>query len=117
MFLAYIILAIVRTAQIGYSSLIKFRRAPRVMKTIVEGAGVPVEWLPWLAACEMAGAAGILLGIAWRPLGIIAASGLVLYFVGAIIAHRRAGDVRGMLTPLIPLLFSMAVLVTRILAS
>jgi len=95
MFLAYTILAILRAAQIGYSSVAKLRHAPRVVKIIVEGANVPMQWLPWLAACEIAGAAGILIGIAWAPLGIIAALGLVLYFVGAIIAHLRAGDFRG----------------------
>lgn len=117
MFLAYIILAIVRAAQIGYSSVAKLRHTPRVVKTIVEGAKVPIQWLPWLAACEIAGAAGILIGIAWAPLGIIAALGLVLYFVGAIIAHMRVRDFKGMPTPVVPLLFSVAVLVTRILAS
>jgi hypothetical protein len=76
-----------------------------------------MRWLPWLAACEIAGAIGILIGIAWAPLGVIAALGLVFYFVGAIIAHLRAGDFKGMLTPVVPLLFSVAVLVTRILAS
>lgn len=116
MFLAYIILAILRAAQIVFSSVGKFRRTPRVVKTIVEGAKVPVQWLPWLAACEIAGAIGILIGIAWTPLGIAAASGLVLYFVGALVAHVRAGDFKGMLTPVIPLLFSVVVLVTRILA-
>jgi hypothetical protein len=40
----------------------------------------------------------------------------VLYFVGALVAHTRAGDFRGMLTPAVPLLFTVAVLVTHILA-
>jgi DoxX-like family len=116
MFLAYIILAIVRVAQIIFSSVSKFRHTPRVVKTIVEGAHVPIQWLPWLAICELAGAAGILIGIVWAPLGIAAASGLVLYFVGALFAHAHAGDFRGMGTPVVPLLFSVAVLVVRILA-
>jgi hypothetical protein len=116
MFLAYIILAITRAVQIVFSSAGKLRRTPRVMKTIVEGAKVPVQWLPWLAACEIAGAVGILIGIAWAPLGIAAALGLVLYFVGAIVAHVRVGDFKGMRTPIVPLLFSVAVLITRILA-
>ena len=116
MFLAYIILAILRAAQIAYSSSSKVRRTPCVVKTIVEGANVPIQWLPWLAACELAGAVGILVGIAWTPLGITAALGLALYFVGALVAHVRARDFRGMLTPIVPLLFSVAVLVKRILA-
>ena len=116
MFLAYIILAIIRAVQIVFSSVGKLQRTPRVVKKIVEGAKVPVQWLLWLAACEIAGALGILIGIAWAPLGIAAALGLVLYFVGAIVAHVRVGDFKGMRTPIVPLLFSVAVLITRILA-
>jgi hypothetical protein len=42
---------------------------------------------------ELAGAAGVLLGVAaWPPVGLAAAAGLVLVGVGATIAHRRVGD-------------------------
>jgi hypothetical protein len=42
---------------------------------------------------ELAGAAGVLLGLAaWPPIGILAAAGLVLVGSGATIAHRRVGD-------------------------
>ena len=116
MFIAYIVLTIIRTAQIIFSCIGKFTRAPRSVKPIVEGAKVPVEWLPWLAVCELAGAAGIVIGIFWKPLGIAAASGLVLYFIGAVVAHARVKDFRGMFLPVLPLLISVAVLVTRILA-
>ena len=39
-----------------------------------------------------AGTAGLLAGLAVPLLGTLAASGLVLYFVGAIIAHLRVGS-------------------------
>ena len=42
---------------------------------------------------ELAGAAGLLLGlVAWPPIGFAAAAGLVLVGTGATIAHRRVGD-------------------------
>jgi hypothetical protein len=41
---------------------------------------------------EVAGAFGVLIGIALRPLGIAAAAGLVLLSLGAIATHVRAGD-------------------------
>jgi hypothetical protein len=42
---------------------------------------------------ELAGAAGVLLGlVAWPPIGVLAAAGLVLVGIGATIAHRRVGD-------------------------
>ncbi|WP_405447459.1 DoxX family protein [Streptomyces achromogenes] len=53
--------------------------------------GVPRAWLPWLATLKTAGAAGLLLGLAGVPvIGVAAATGLVLFFVGAVAAHIRA---------------------------
>ncbi|GGR10833.1 DoxX family protein [Streptomyces pilosus] len=55
--------------------------------------GVPRSWLPWLAALKLAGAAGLLLGLfvaALRPLGVAAACGLVLLYLGALTFHLRA---------------------------
>jgi hypothetical protein len=52
---------------------------------------VPRSWLPPLAILKGAGAAGLLLGLLGvRPLGIAAATGLVLFFIGALAAHVRA---------------------------
>ncbi|MFI9428069.1 DoxX family protein [Streptomyces achromogenes] len=53
--------------------------------------GVPRTWLPWLATLKAAGAAGLLLGLAGVPfIGVAAATGLVLFFIGAVAAHIRA---------------------------
>ncbi len=53
---------------------------------------VPSAWLPFLAALKLAGAAGLLMGmLGWEPIGLAAATGLVLFFIGAIVAHIRAG--------------------------
>lgn len=54
---------------------------------------------------ELAAAAGLLVGIAWRPLGVAAAIGVVLYFLGAIGAHARVKDVKGMPPAAVLLLF------------
>lgn len=51
---------------------------------------VPLRWLPMLAALKAAGAAGLLVGIAVPVIGILAATGLVLFFIGALVAHIRA---------------------------
>ncbi|MFB7915982.1 DoxX family protein [Streptomyces sp. NPDC056061] len=40
-------------------------------------------------------AVGLLVGIGCRPLGVAAAVGVVLYFLGAVIAHLRVKDVKG----------------------
>jgi DoxX-like family len=56
-----------------------------------EEVGVPEGWLPLLGALKAAGAAGLLIGLLWlRPIGIAAAAGLVLFFVGAMATHVRA---------------------------
>jgi DoxX-like family len=53
--------------------------------------GVPRSWLPALGLVKLAGAAGLVLGLLALPgLGIAAASGLVLFFAGAVVTHLRA---------------------------
>lgn len=54
--------------------------------------GVPPGSIPCLAALKLAGAAGIAAGFLLDPrLGLAASVGLVLFFVGAIVVHLRAG--------------------------
>ena len=78
--------------------------------------GVPLVWFPVLAACELAGALGLLAGIRRRGLGTAAAAGMIVYFVGAVLGHVRVGDSAGAWTP-VPLLFlALAALLTRIRA-
>lgn len=52
---------------------------------------VPRSWLPALGAAKLAGAVGLVVGLLGLPwLGIAAAVGLVLFFVGAVVTHLRA---------------------------
>ena len=51
----------------------------------------PLQWR-LIGACELAGVAGVLVGLIWAPLGIAAAIGLALLSVGAIAFHVRASD-------------------------
>lgn len=54
--------------------------------------GVPRSWVPTLGLLKGAGAVGLLVGLlAFPPLGVAAAIGLVAFFVGAVITHIRAG--------------------------
>ncbi|CDO89078.1 hypothetical protein AWC29_21340 [Mycobacterium triplex] len=53
--------------------------------------GVPRSWLPALGLTKLAGAVGLVAGLVGLPaLGIAAAAGLVLFFVGAVLTHLRA---------------------------
>ncbi len=61
-------------------------------RTQADMKGVPRKWVPVLGMLLAAGALGLLAGFAVPLLGTLAASGLVLYFVGAVIAHLRVGS-------------------------
>ena len=54
--------------------------------------GVPEFSLPILGAPKGAGALGLLIGIRVPLMGIAAAVGLTLFFIGALITHLRARD-------------------------
>jgi hypothetical protein len=51
----------------------------------------PTQWR-MIGALELAGVAGVLIGLAWAPIGIAAAIGLALLSIGAIAFHLRASD-------------------------
>ncbi len=55
---------------------------------------IPRSWVPGLGVLLAAGSLGLLAGFAMPLLGTLAAAGLVLYFLGALIAHLRVGSKR-----------------------
>ncbi len=116
MFIVYIVIAIILSFMLVGSGMAKLRRNPTIVHGIHEVIGVPLRWLPWLAACEIAGAAGLLIGIAWWPLGVAAAIGVIIYFIGAIVGHIRVRDFKGLPPPVVILLIAVAALVLRILS-
>jgi len=61
-------------------------------KTQADMKGIPRKYVPVLGMLLAAGTAGLLAGLAVPLLGTLAASGLVLYFIGAIFAHLRVGS-------------------------
>jgi uncharacterized membrane protein YbjE (DUF340 family) len=76
--------------------------------------GVPENWLNALAYLLLAAAAGLIAGLWWRPIGIAASLGLVLYFVFAIGAHVRFRDLRHAPTPVVYLLLAVAAAVLHL---
>src|SRR5262245_35329760 len=114
---AYPAITILVAAMALWSAIGKMRRDPHQVRSIHEIVGVPLKYFPALAACEAAGAMGLLVGILWPPLGVAAGVGLVLYFVGAVVSHLRAGDVKGVSPALFMLTLVAAALVLRILTA
>jgi len=114
---AYRAITILLAAMVLFSGVAKVRRDPNVIRVIHEIVGVPLRYLPLLAACEFAGALGAVLGILWPTLGMAAGIGLVLYFLGAVISHLRVGDVKGVGPAAFMLVVAAAALTLRVLTS
>lgn len=91
MFVVTVIVSVVLALAALGSAAAKLTENPKIVTTL-GGLGVPMAWLPKLAAAEIAGAVGLLIGLAVPAIGIAAAAGLVGYFVGAVITHLKAND-------------------------
>ncbi|TDD24475.1 DoxX family protein [Nonomuraea diastatica] len=90
MFTAYATVTIVTIVFNAWAAIADFLKADFVLANGVQ-LGIPQSWLPTLGALKAAGAVGLLLGLLGAPwVGIAAAIGLVLFFVGAIVVHFRA---------------------------
>ena len=91
MFIATVIVSsLVALAALG-SGLGKLSKNPQAIEPL-KAVGVPDSWPPLLGSLEVAGGLGVIAGLWWAPIGIAAAAGLTLYFLGAILAHVRAKD-------------------------
>lgn len=110
---ATIVISVALAAALTLSAVRKLSHAPEVVDSYAR-AGVPEDRLNLLALILVAGAAGLLAGLAWAPLGVAAASCLVVYFVVAVAFHIRAGDTRNMATPLVIALLAALTLALRL---
>lgn len=109
------IASLLLAALVVVSATIKLaRREPYVQGYL--RVGVPEERLNLLAAVLLAAAAGLALGLAWPPIGVAAAAGLVLYFAAAIAAHLRADDAASLPPPAAMEAIAVAALVLGVAA-
>ncbi|WP_326825990.1 DoxX family protein [Streptosporangium sp. NBC_01756] len=87
---AYVVVTVITIAVNAGMAVADFARAEFVLANSAE-VGLPQSWLPTLATLKVAGAVGLAVGLLGvRVIGIAAAVGLVLFFVGAMAAHFRA---------------------------
>lgn len=112
MFIAYAVIGVLLALMLLASAYAKLTRNKALVDGLT-GIGVPLGMFPFLASCEIAGAAGVLVGLWYGPLGIAAAIGLVLYFIGAVGAHLRKRDFKGLPNASVMLIASAAVLALR----
>ena len=91
MFTAYPVVTILASAANIFSATCDFVRYEKVSIAMAK-AGVPESWMTALGVLKAIGALGLLVGIGVPGIGTVAAFGLILFFVGAIITHLRGRD-------------------------
>ncbi|MGE5156338.1 MAG: DoxX family protein [Betaproteobacteria bacterium] len=114
MFIAYAVVGILLAFGVLASAAAQISRNKVILENLAH-LGIPLGMLPFLATCLIAGGVGLLVGLWYPPLGIAAAVGLVLYFVGALIAHLRKGDVKGLPAPMLFLILAGVALSVQVL--
>ena len=112
MALASTIVSVLLAALMAVAAIRKLTHREDVVRSYLR-AGVPEDRLNLLAAVLLAGATGLLAGLAWAPIGTAAAAGTVVYFIGAVTSHIRAGDAAHLATPLAFEATALAALVLR----
>jgi hypothetical protein len=113
MFIATVVVSVALAAMLTMSGALKFSHREQVVETY-RGVGVPEDKLNYLAVVLLAGAAGLIVGLFWAPVGVAAAIRLILYFALALAAHFRSHDVKHAPTPAVIVLIAVAALVLRL---
>ena len=97
-----------------FAAVRKLSGRPEVIESYAR-VGVPATRLPVLAVVLLCGAAGIVGGLVWGPLGIAAGVGLTVYFALALVAHTRHRDLAHAAPPAVLLALSVSASVLFVL--
>jgi hypothetical protein len=114
-FIATVVVSALLAAILLVSARGKLVHDPMQMK-VMSRVGFPEAMVWLLATAEAAGAAGLVIGLFWWPLGVAAAAGVIAYFAGATGAHLRVGAY-DVIAPAALLAAGLATLVLRLLSS
>ncbi|MFD9243344.1 DoxX family protein [Streptomyces sp. NPDC059556] len=112
MFVSLAVLTVVMSALLLLSAGAKSLRTRRITEQM-STLGVPQGMMAFLIGAQIAGAAGVIAGLWWGPVGIAAAIGLVLYFAGAVAFHLRVGDCKGASPAVVLTMASVALIALR----
>jgi hypothetical protein len=110
---AVAVVSVLLAALLVLSAVRKLGHDPAVVATY-RRVGVPEKRLNPLAVLLLAGAAGLVVGLWWEPVGIAAAAALVAYFVLAVGAHLRTRDTANAPMPALYLALSAAALILHV---
>ncbi|MFJ9768125.1 DoxX family protein [Streptomyces erythrochromogenes] len=114
MFIAYAVVGGLLALALAASATFTLQRNDQVVASMRK-VEVPDSWLPRLATLKAAGALGLVAGLWVTPLGVAAAVGVTLYFIGAVISHLRVKD-HDLAPAAVLALVAVAALVLRVLA-
>jgi len=112
MFTAYTVVTLLAAAANIFSAILDFIRFKQILINMAR-VGVSESWITIFGILKAAGALSLLIGMSVPLIGIAAGSGLVLFFVSAIITHVRAHDYSFGLA-IVFLLLALAALVLRV---
>lgn len=112
-FVAAVIVTSLLAATLVAAAIRKLSHRSDVVRSYAR-VGVPEARLNYLAVILLAGAAGLVGGLFWAPIGLAAGAGVVVYFLLAIAAHVRTGDEEHLLTPLLIEVFALAAVALRL---
>jgi hypothetical protein len=113
MFIVYVAVAVLAAGLNVWAAALDFRRTDSAVANATK-VEVPQSWLLPLGALKLAGAVGLIVGVAVPPLGAAAAIGLVLFFVCAVFAHLRVSWYSTLPFPLVFLLLAVLALALRL---
>jgi hypothetical protein len=91
MFSTYVTVTVVAAVFTGFAA-VTYLIGHDYPKAQADMKRIPRSWVPRLGLALAAGSLGLLAGFAVPLIGTLAAAGLVLYFVGALVAHLRVGS-------------------------
>ena len=112
MFTAYAVVSVLLAVMLAGSATADFVRYKKIGLLMAE-MEVPESWMTNLGLIKAAGALGLLVGIGVPLVAMAAAVGIILFFVGAVTIHLRAGDYSFALAVVFGLL-AVAALVLRL---
>ncbi|GAB2703077.1 DoxX family protein [Nocardia thraciensis] len=115
MTVAYYIVTVLVALWVAFSSFSLLTRKDFVVEPLAQ-YGVPRSWWTPLGLAKGAGALGLIVGLFLPVIGVAAAIGLILYFVGAIITALRAESYKTAPFPALYLIPVAAALTLRLAA-
>ncbi|MCP9621218.1 DoxX family protein [Nocardia otitidiscaviarum] len=104
----YVVGAVATALWVGFSAFSLLRRVSWVVDPLVR-YGVPQSWWTPLGLAKAAGSIGLVVGLFVPVIGVLAAVGLILYFLGAVVTVLRAGSYG---TVVFPVLYLVPVAIT-----